>query len=974
MKKRLFKRLAFALALTVAVTSVDAPSAAAAKPGFMSTKAVVKVGQTKKYRTKNNSKYSTRFVIGNKKVATVKYSRSKKFAKVTGVKPGKTTLRVDFKNYVTKKVTPVRIKVYVKAAGVTAGEITVSTQAELEAALKSGKYGKIVIKTDAGAELTVPAGDYKKVDLVIDAPNANVTNKGQFHEVILKGKAVQYTENGRDNVIRILADEADFKIAENTKVEKVVFEGKKIKTQMGAGSKIASVVNETEENIVITTPGGVETIPAGTEDKTIETEAGTSGSGSGSGNVGGGNGSGNGNGNGNGNGSGGSDTGSDKSDITSIKNPGDKNYVGGQGDTIELPLTVEPTNATTKPTWGTDNAEVAVVDENGNVTITGSGKTTITATATDKNGNVIEETYDVFGKKDSSESGSISIDGEKQISLKTDGKQTLSVTNSGGKKITWFSSNKDVATVDENGVVTAKGEGTAIITGITEDGDYVEYFVDVTAKKASLEKDGAAAPSGGTNEATFYKVNDEEGKDIGSVEAATFAIDYTDKDGNKKTFEGNYSELLEKSNTSEDSVKDKGSLVLPVGWKDVNIRVTTEGGKSYNVEIPEVTKQEVVDIAVKILGNGNIICRKETTLMANVSNLTGANPVTPQAISYKWESDDASIASVKGSEDKAEVKIEGKAPGTTKIMVTVEGAGEYSGKIPEKKTAEITITVKNNYEITFEVSPENYKVGDIVTLTAKVLKNGEEVTDTSDMTYRWAYPNNAVAYKLQYKGTFQNLLEEKGKNSVEVIVLDKDAISVLGISGSSLEQPIAKWFEFKPEAEKNYPDITVELAPKMKTNAGFMGAHNRNLDKASLKYIADTDNSKDGVITANLIIKGKGGIKNLETYGVYGGKEQHKYVALRISTGETELKKVVIRRKDTDNFKNNFVVEETWDEEKLKTHANIKGYMVENKPGDIIYWLDTDFFTSHWVSHTWFEIAVNDKTRVHINLIMGTEE
>ena len=47
---------------------------------------------------------------------------------------------------------------------------------------------------------------------------------------------------------------------------------------------------------------------------------------------------------------------------------------------------------------------------------------------------------------------------------------TVAPANATNKRVTWSSSNEDVATVDENGVVTAKTEGTATITATTADG------------------------------------------------------------------------------------------------------------------------------------------------------------------------------------------------------------------------------------------------------------------------------------------------------------------------------------------------------------------------------------------------------------------------------------------------------------------------------------------------------------------------
>ena len=54
------------------------------------------------------------------------------------------------------------------------------------------------------------------------------------------------------------------------------------------------------------------------------------------------------------------------------------------------------------------------------------------------------------------------------------------------KKLTWSTNQEQVATVDEHGIVTAVGEGRAVITATTDDGDFQassHVTVDWTAPK-----------------------------------------------------------------------------------------------------------------------------------------------------------------------------------------------------------------------------------------------------------------------------------------------------------------------------------------------------------------------------------------------------------------------------------------------------------------------------------------------------------
>lgn len=59
---------------------------------------------------------------------------------------------------------------------------------------------------------------------------------------------------------------------------------------------------------------------------------------------------------------------------------------------------------------------------------------------------------------------------EEEITLMEGAQKKLNLTNRSQQTIVWDSSNKSVATVDENGLVTAVGKGTATITAKTTDG------------------------------------------------------------------------------------------------------------------------------------------------------------------------------------------------------------------------------------------------------------------------------------------------------------------------------------------------------------------------------------------------------------------------------------------------------------------------------------------------------------------------
>ena len=58
--------------------------------------------------------------------------------------------------------------------------------------------------------------------------------------------------------------------------------------------------------------------------------------------------------------------------------------------------------------------------------------------------------------------------------------------NATNKNVTWNSSDDAVATVDENGLITAISSGDAIITVTTEDGNYQDYCIITVAQSFSV--------------------------------------------------------------------------------------------------------------------------------------------------------------------------------------------------------------------------------------------------------------------------------------------------------------------------------------------------------------------------------------------------------------------------------------------------------------------------------------------------------
>ena len=157
--------------------------------------------------------------------------------------------------------------------------------------------------------------------------------------------------------------------------------------------------------------------------------------------------------------------------VTGIKVSPDTLILTRKDETAQLTAEVIPSYAdNTRVTWKSSDESVVTVDEKGKVTAVGNGTATITVTSVSGN---YTATVAVTVKIPV-EIEKISIEAEKETLTKigesTELKVKIEPENADAQKLIWKSENEMIAAVDENGKVTAIGNGTAIITVTTEDG------------------------------------------------------------------------------------------------------------------------------------------------------------------------------------------------------------------------------------------------------------------------------------------------------------------------------------------------------------------------------------------------------------------------------------------------------------------------------------------------------------------------
>jgi uncharacterized protein YjdB len=162
------------------------------------------------------------------------------------------------------------------------------------------------------------------------------------------------------------------------------------------------------------------------------------------------------------------------------------------GATETLVATVTPSNVTNKTvSWKSSNTSVASVDQNGKVTAKAAGTANITATTTD--GTNLSATCQVTVTPVLATGISLNMS---SLSLNVGDTETLNATvtpsNATNKTVSWKSSNTSVASVDQNGKVTAKAAGAANITATTTDGTNLSATCNVTV---TTQDDAGPCPS-----------------------------------------------------------------------------------------------------------------------------------------------------------------------------------------------------------------------------------------------------------------------------------------------------------------------------------------------------------------------------------------------------------------------------------------------------------------------------------------------
>ena len=376
-----------------------------------------------------------------------------------------------------------------------------------------------------------------------------------------------------------------------------------------------------------------------------------------------------------------------------------------EGDTFKLTATVLPVNTTDSKdiSWSSNNEAVATVSEDGKVTAKSVGTAVITATST--NGKTasctvtVEKKHIPITEVSLSESAVGIIEGNTHKLTAT----VLPENTTDSKSVSWSSNNEAVATVSEDGTITAKSVGTVVITATSSNGKTADCTVTVSKKEipiteVHLDKSSATLTEGDSTTlvATVLPENTTDSKSIkwSSSNVAVATVDLMGKV----------------------TAKSAGTAV---------ITATSENGKTAECTVTvekkliPITEVSLSESAVGII-EGNTHKLTATVLPEN----------TTDSKSVSWSSNNEAVATV--SEDGT---ITAKSAGTA-VITAISTNGKTAGCTVTVSKKEIPIV-----DVALNRTSATITEGDILNLTATVLP--ENTTESKNIG--WSSSNNDIA-------------------------------------------------------------------------------------------------------------------------------------------------------------------------------------------------------------------------------------
>ncbi len=406
-----------------------------------------------------------------------------------------------------------------------------------------------------------------------------------------------------------------------------------------------------------------------------------------------------------------------------------------EGETKKLTATVKPEDAegyTIK--WTSDKKSVATVDDEGTVTAVGNGTAKITAAV---EGTEIKATatitVNISGGGSENLVTSITLNKE-EFELTSEGQTekleaAVLPEDASNTDVIWKSSDESVAVVDEDGVVTAVGNGTATITAEAADGSGITATATVTVKIAAAATNvrvtfnangGTGAPAykdviKGTAVAkpanpkrTGYTFKGWFTKSVGGT-AYNFAAPVT---ANITLYAQWLKDCTVKFNANGGAPAPKAQTIAYGGFVKMPAAMTRSGYKFVGW-YTDPTFKSAFNFKTKVTANLTLYAKWDAAAAAGASQ-------TYEGVEYSIEDPVKKTAVIKKADSKKAKKVKIKKTVVIKgVTCTVVGIGKNAFKNCKKMT---TLTIGPNVTKIEKGAFQNCKKLKNITIQGKALK------------------------------------------------------------------------------------------------------------------------------------------------------------------------------------------------------------------------------------------------------------
>lgn len=316
---------------------------------------------------------------------------------------------------------------------------------------------------------------------------------------------------------------------------------------------------------------------------------------------------------------------------------------------------------------------------------------------------------------------------------------TIAPKDATNKAVTWSTSDDKIATVSDDGTVTAVSAGQAVIKATTVDGEKTATCTVTVAPQIPVESVELSAS--------------EENLNVGGTLQLNATVNPNNATNKAVTWSSNHEDIATVSDTGLVTAKATGTAVITVTTKD--------GGKTDTCAVTVSAPSDNVTITLPET--------KEIEMLP-----TGKATLTPTTVTegaqVTWSSGTPDVARV----DANSGEITALKPGVTTITATASKDGKTG-------TDTCEVTIKPGLVITYEGVDENDKTPQA--------KPGEKITFKAQVKPKDAVPRYGIAEKVTSRSTGEstNWTDENGLLEWGEIDADGNADLILSIPGTATE-------------------------------------------------------------------------------------------------------------------------------------------------------------------------------------------